>query len=240
MYKFKKNVMKTVKLLLVGLMISLVICSVVTLVICLSETIFLPFLFNKTGFINFFDYFSDFRNLYTATIAIVSVYYWICQMDNMEKTNIRIENEILDKKKQNSVEESRYFHTKIQPIIFELYNSIYKTDKTLLNYTWNYSQFTDESIKIQNPEWELIFKENLDQILIQVNSVNFELDSLAANILHGNIDKETIFKLIGKPFCTQIKVLYPFIAEFRSEKKKKDYFKNIVELFHEWEPKTKE
>jgi hypothetical protein len=56
----------------------------------------------------------------------------------------------------------------------------------------------------------------------------------------GDVDKETIFKLIGKPFCTQIKVLYPFIAGFRSEKKKIDYFNNIVELFHEWEPKIKE
>ena len=232
--------MKITRLILKSIMIIFLIFSTITIVLCLCETIFLHFSPNKTGFIVFFNYFSDFRNLYTATIAIVSVYYWTYQMDNIEKTNIRIENEILDKKKQNSVEESRYYHTKIQPIIFELYNSIYKTDKTLLNFTWNYSQFTDESVNIQNPEWELIFKENVEQILIQINSVNFELDSLAANILHGNIDKETIFKLIGKPFCTQIKILYPFIAGFRSEKKKIDYFNNIVELFHEWEQKTKE
>lgn len=232
--------MKIVRLILKIIMIISLIFSTITIVLCLCETILLPFSPNKTGLIIFLNYFSDFKNLYTATIAIVSVYYWIYQMDNIEKTNTRIENEILDKKKQNSVEESRYYHTKIQPIIFELYNSIYKTDKTLLNFTWNYSQFTDESVNIQNPEWELIFKENLEQIVIQVNSVNFELDSLAANILHGNIDKETIFKLIGKPFCTQIKVLYPFIAGFRSEKKKIDYFNNIVELFHEWEPKTRE
>jgi len=66
------------------------------------------------------------------------------------------------------------------------------------------------------------------------------LDSLASNILHGNIDKDLIFKLIGKPFCTQIGILYPFIAGYRGEKRKVDYFNNIVELFHTWKPKVEE
>ena len=232
--------MKTIRHILTGIVIAFSLFSVITIGICLLETVFLPISLNKIGFINFFNHFSDFKNLYAATIALVSVYYWIYQMDNIEKTNKRIETEILDKKKQNSVEESRYFHTKIQPIVGEFYDLILKTDKTLFEFKWDYTEFTDESVNLQNPEWEINFQKIKEQIQNQVNSVNFELDSLAANVLHGNIDKETIFKLIGKPFCTQIKVMYPFIAGYRGEKRKMDYLNNIVELFNEWEPMTRE
>jgi hypothetical protein len=213
---------------------------VITILICLSETVILPISFDRKGFINLFNHFSDFKNLYATTVALVSVYYWIYQMDNIEKTNERIEIEILDKKKQNSVEESRYFHVKIQPIVGEFYDFISETDQTLFDYEWDYTEFTDESVNRQNPDWEISFEKIREQIQNQVNPVNFQLDSLAANILHGNIDKETIFKLIGKPFCTQIKVMYPFIAGYRGEKRKMDYFNNIVELFNEWEPRIKE
>ena len=236
----KQHIMKTIRHILTGIVIVFSLFSAISIFVCLSETVFLPISFSKVGFINFFNHFSDFKNLYAATIALASVYYWIYQMDNIEKTNKRIETEILDKKKQNSVEESRYFHTKIQPIVGEFYDFILKTDRTLLGFKWDYAEFTDESVNRQNPDWEISFEKIREQIQNQVNSVNFELDSLAANILHGNIDKETIFKLIGKPFCTQIKVMYPFIAGYRGKKRKMDYFNNIVELFNEWEPKTRE
>lgn len=232
--------MKIIRIILTGIVTVFSIFSLITMVICLSETISLPISFNKTGFVNFFYHFSDFKNLYAATIALISVYYWIYQMDNIEKTNKRIETEILDKKKQNSIEESRYFYTKIQPIVGEFYDLIQKTDKSLFEYNWEYEEFTDESVNQQNPKWEISFEKIREQIQHKVNAVNFELDSIAANILHGNIDKETIFKLIAKPFCTQIKTMYPFIAGYRGEKRKTDYFNNIVELFKEWEPKTRE
>jgi len=232
--------MKAIRQILTIIVIVFSLFSVITILICLSDTIILRFALDKAGFINFFNYFSDFKSLYAVTIALISVYYWIYQMDNIDKTNNRIETEILDKKKQNSVEEARYFHAKIQPIIADFYDFINETDRNLFNYTWNYSEFTDESVYKQNPEWENRFEDIREKIQKRVNIVNFELDSLAANILHGNIDKETIFKLIGKPFCTQIKVMFPFIAGYRGKKRKIDYFNNIVELFNEWEPKTRE
>lgn len=214
--------------------------SVITIFVCLSETISLPISLNKDGFVNFLNYFSDFKNLYASTIALISVYYWIYQMDNIEKTNKRIENEILDKKKQNSVEESRYFHTTIQPIVRNFYTLITELDSSLFKYEWKFEEFTDESVSEQNPQWEAKFESVSLKIQNDVNKVNFEMDSLAANILHGNLDKETIFKLIGKPFCTQIKVMYPFIAGYRGKERKIDYLNNIVILFNEWEPKTRE
>lgn len=226
--------------MLTSIVIAFSVLSLISIFICLSETVFLPISLDKAGLINFLNYFSDFKNLYAATIALVSVYYWIYQMDNMEKTNKRIETEILDKKKHNAIEEARYFHTKIQPIVGEFFDFIIKTDSKLLTDSWDYSEFTDESVYKQSPEWEDRFERIRKDIQNKVNSVNFELDSLAANILHGYIDKETIFKLIGKPFCTQIKWLYPFIAGYRGEKRKIDYLNNIVELFNEWESKTRE
>ena len=232
--------MKTIRHILTSIVIVLSLLSVITIFICLSDTVFLSFSFNKTGFVNFLNHFSDFKNLYAATIAIVSVYYWIYQMDNIEKTNKRIEDEIIDKKKLNSIEESRYFHTKIQPIIADFYDFILKTDKSLFEYQWDYSDFTDESVFKQNPDWVVKFEKIRKQVQNKVNAVNFELDSLAANIIYGNIDKEVIFKLIGKPFCTQIKVLFPFIAGYRGRERKIDYLNNIVELFYMWESRTSE
>ena len=57
--------MKIVRHILTGIVIIFSLFSVITIVICLSETRSLPIAFNKEGFINFFNHFSDFKNLYT-------------------------------------------------------------------------------------------------------------------------------------------------------------------------------
>lgn len=161
-------------------------------------------------------------------------------MDNIEKTNKRLENEKTDKKKDNSIVESRYFHTTIQPIIRDFYDLVLEEDNVLFDYSWDYNVFTDESVNNQHPDWEVKYESIRKSVEKYINAVNFELDSLASNILHGNIDKDLIFNLIGKPFCTQIRILYPFIAGYRGEKRKMDYFNNIVDLFHEWKTKIEE
>jgi hypothetical protein len=232
--------MKTIRNILFIIVILLSLLSIISIIFCLCETIRLQFLFSKIGFLNFLNYFSGFKNLYASSIAMVSIYYWIFQIDNIEKTNKRLENEKTDKKKANSIVESRYFHTKIQPIIRDFYDIILEKDKTLFEYTWVYTVFTLESVLDQHPVWDEKYELIRKPVEKYINSVNFELDSLASNILHGNIDKVLIFKLIGKPFCSQVRILYPFIAAYRGAKRKIDYFNNIVDLFNEWNLKVKE
>ncbi len=201
------------------------------------EVFQLDFSFNRAGLIYLLTFFLDFKNLYASTIAVISFYYWIFQMDNIEKSNTRFEEEKIDTKREYALIESRYFHTTIQPIIRKLFDLILEKDKSLFDYKWSYDIFTDESVHLQNSEWEDKFEAIEIFVKKEVNAVNFELDSIAANILHGNIDRELAFNLIGKPFCNQIKSLYPFIAGYRSENRKSDFLNNIVELFNEWNPK---
>lgn len=228
------EIIKSVLLLFLFL---LSLFSVVSLIFCIFEVIKLDFSFNKTGLLYFISFFQDFKSLYASTIAVISIYYWIIQMDNIEKSNTKWEKEQIDKKKENAIVESRYFHAKFQPIVRALFDLVIEKDESLFEYKWNFDHFTDESVNRQNPTWETKFEAIENLVKKELNAVNFELDSIAANILHGDIDNELAFKLIGKPFCYQVRILYPFIAGYRSEKRKIDYLSNTVALFNTWNPK---
>jgi len=230
--------MKTLRYVLLSILITLTLFSIGSIILTLFETAYLPFMISKEGFIIFLNHFADFKNLYTATIAVMSVYYWIYQMDNMNLTNSRIEGEIVEKKKENTLVESRYFYNRIQPQIRDFFDKINSIDNTLLSYTWDYSNFNDQSVHSQNSYWEIRYEIIRNDIEKDVNAINFELESFSSNILHGNIYKELAFELIGEPFCVQIKVLFPFIAGYRSKDRKIDYFNNIVTLFKDWNLKS--
>lgn len=49
-----------------------------------------------------------------------------------------------------------------------------------------------------------------------------------------------MFELIGKPFVKQVQLLYPFIATYRGEERKIDYFNNIIQLYSKWSVKIKQ
>lgn len=236
--KTKKYGMKIVKYALLVIVILLFVISLISIFFCICEISYLPVALNKTGMIYLLAQFSGFNNLYASTIAMISVFYWIYQMDNMEKTNKRLLEETINKKKQNAVELSKYYHTSFQPIILEFYDLINEMEKDLLLIQdWNYDEFNDKSVK-KNLHWVRWHRENKDKIRDKESAVIYELESLAANILYGDIEKEMMFKLIGKPFCDQVRVMFPFIAIYKNGNRETDYFENIPELFKKWYPKT--
>ena len=231
--------MKNIRSLLLAIVILLSLFSALTLIVCLINLSSDSFAFNKDGFIHFVNAFGDFRNLYASTIALLSVYYWIYQMDNMEKTNERIENDLIDKKKQKTVELSRSYYTVFQPIIKKFYSKIESIDNNLLLYNnWDYQNFSSESVIHSNISWKVSFIKNKIQFQEELDSVIYELESFSANILHGEINREMMLQLIGKPFCLQVKVMYPFISIYRDQDSDKDYFSNVVELFKAWNEKV--
>lgn len=234
-----KEKMKIVKYVLLGLVILLISMSLISSFFCICEILHLPVAFNKTGMIYLLAQFSDFKHLYASTIAMISVFYWTFQMDNMEKTNKRIEAETVNKTIQNTVELSKDYYTSLQPVILKFYDLIKEYDNELILYNkWDYNEFNDDSIREKNVYWKLSYHKIKDKTRNQESAVINELESFAANILYGNIDKEMMFKLVGEVFCLQVKVMYPFIATYRTREKTTNYFENTVELFKNWNPKT--
>lgn len=189
---------------------------------------------SKQGLVNFLGFFSEFKTLYAATIAVFSVCYWTIQMESIIKSNQNIEESKRNLKKDNALKESRYFHTDVQRKVREFFKKVKTADSSLFDYSWDMTDFDYKSAGNQSAEWNKKYDALDSDIVANGFIIILEFESLAAHVLNGEIDKTMAFKLFGKPYCKQVEVLYPFIACSRKGDVKIDYLTNLVDLYREW------
>ena len=229
--------MKYIKYSLFAILVLLTIMSVFSIILTLISDFQFELDLSKSGFLFFLETFKNFSGLYAGTIAVISVYYWIFQMNISQNTLNRIEKETIEKKKERALDASNFFYIEINPSLRELYKKVYEADPGLLKSNWELEKFTDESVTKQNSNWEKKYERVRIEIQDNVLRLNSMLEAFAAQINHGNFDEALSFKLFGKPFCTIIRNIYPFIAGYRSVKREQDYYNNIVNLYKKWSSK---
>ncbi len=214
------------------LIIIITVISVVSLCFSLNDAFDLRFSFNKNGIILFIEQFEKFYGLYAGNIVLISVYYWMRQLKQIEQSNKKI---TIDK----TITEARYFYSQFQPIAGKFILDMREIDDSLFDINWNYSDFYRESVKVQNDSWLLSYSKASEKVkdYMKVNQVFHELDALSGAALFGDIDDELLFKLIGKGYCAQVEILYPFISTYREKTGKMMYFDNVPVLYKKWKQK---
>src|SRR5690554_8042710 len=95
--------MTLLRYLLVLILFSSGLFSAVTIYFVLVEAFDLRIDWSKHGVVYFLSQFSEFKNLYTATVAVFSVYYWTIQMESILQSNRRIEESKRNLKKDNAL-----------------------------------------------------------------------------------------------------------------------------------------
>lgn len=228
--KYLKNTLKILLVVFASL-------SILSILFTIMDNLQLNFDWSRAGFIYFLGTFKVFGGLFTGTIALMSVFYWIFQMEVSQKTLDRIKKETIDKKKENTVEASDKFYIEITPALRKLYEKLNSANPGLLTSNWNLDEFTDESVDRQNRVWEVIFEEHRSKIQEDVINFNSMLEAFSARINYGVCDDELAFELFGKAYCQIINWLYPFIAGYRGLTRRHDYYNNIVKLYKNWSAK---
>jgi len=236
--RLNKNQMKYLKWfkrIIILFLIILSIISIATLIVTLINLFQWNFNISKKGFEFLIEEFNPFTGLYAGNIVLISVYYWMRQLENIEQSNRK---KIVD----NTISEGRYFNSNIQPIAGDFIKKFRDIDETLFDIAWDYSNFTFKSLEEQNQDWLDNYQIRHQQPEVgnymKNNQIFFELDSLSGSALYDDVDDDLLFKLIGKGFLSQVEVLYPFISVNRDEHGTRFYFHNIPELYKKWKPKA--
>lgn len=226
------NFLKYFKVLVLGLLVFLSGLSLLAFFFSLFELFQFEWDFSKNGLKVFLDGYKEYFGLFTGTIILISVYYWVRQIENIEQSNRK-------KLVENTIAESRYFYSKIQPIAGDFIFEMRKIDESLFDEVWDYSDFSRDSVREQNGAWLNGYRNASDQVenFMTINQVFFELEGLSSAALNGDIDENLLFKLMGKSYCHQIKALYPFISTHNDPQNQTDYFENIPKLFQKWNEK---
>lgn len=232
--------MKLIKNILIVLSVVFGIVLTIGLLLVLTETFQLDFSIDSQGFSNFISHFESLKELFTVTVALLSAYFILYQIENLTVSNSRTK-EILENEINNrTLELSSKFYVEIQPLIRETFVYIKNCSDYLLTQEWDFDEFSDESVDKQNHDWEIQFENRIPQILKdKIIEIMNNFESLSAIISNGNIDNELAFKLFGRPYINQIETFYPFIAGNRSNKKNEyeDNYSEIVRLYRNWKQK---
>ena len=234
--RYRPYVMKTIKYILISLAIIFGIVLLIGFFLILAKTFRMEFDFTSTGFSRFILEFNSLRKLFTVTIALLSMYFILFQIENITKSNKRTEEILENDIKSKTLEQSFFFYTRQQLLIREIYLLISKESDYLLSQSWVLTEFTDHSVNEQNPKWEKKYERLVQPIKDKIINILNQFESLSATILNGNIDKDLAFNLFGRPFNRQIETLYPFISGYRSREKpdNEDNYNSIVKLYNEW------
>ena len=229
-------IMKEIKSILIGFSILFGIILIVGVVLVLAETFKMQLELSANGLSIFTENFTSLNSIFTVTIALLSTYFILVQVENLTISNRRT-SEILENELKNmALNQSKFFYTELQARVRETYILIDNRSKYLLSQKWDIIEFNDESVCEQNLKWEQEY-ENLQQsVKDRIIEILNQFESLAAIVLYGNIDKGLAFDLFGRPFIRQIETWYPFISGYRSRKKeiKEDNYNSIIKIYNEW------
>ncbi|MFA4853140.1 MAG: hypothetical protein WC868_05405 [Bacteroidales bacterium] len=234
--------MKTFRTIILVVAFTLSLILLLGLILTTKEIVSLQIDWSSKGFVFFLFQYSHLKELFTIIIALFTVSFILFQVEHLSQTSKRTERILRNDEKAKTFEQSKLFYIKLQPPIQEIYSLIKKSSSYLLSQTWDFSDFTDQSVNEQNPMWETEYNKKSQEIQEIKDSIirilnNFEY--LSSNVLNGNIDQELSFNLFGKPFISQIKVFYPFISAYRSREMKDNEYRYaaIVELYYLWNKK---
>ena len=232
--------MKSFKKLIIILVSFFTLILSIGLFLALSKVCSLPYEFSYDGFSFLTSHFNNLNGVFTITIALLSTYFILFQMESIQATNNHTEKVLGNETNNKTIEQSFYFYTKLQPEIKVTFSLVENSSAYLLNQKWNIDEFTDHSIAEQNLNWENEFKKLDSTLENKVTNILNQFESLSASILYGNVDKSMAFDLFGRPYLRQIQYLYPFISAYRSREKKskEDNYSCIVELYNQWNSKN--
>lgn len=231
--------MKVIKSILLSLSVLLGIILIIGFFLILAKTFQMKLELSANGFSNYTKEFSSLKELFTVTIALLSTYFILFQIENIKISNKRTKEILENEIKSKTLEQSNFFYIQLQPRVRETYLIIDKCNKYLLTQKWIFIEFTDQSVSEQNLKWEKEYDELNQVVKDKIIEIINQFESLSAIILYGNIDHEMAFNLFGRPFIRQIEVMYPFIAGNRSREKKEneDNYNSIIKLYNDWKLK---
>jgi hypothetical protein len=220
--------MKTIKILVLVLAVVFSIILVFGMAIISFKVFQLPILLTPEGFRHFLSSYSVLKELFTIAIGLLTAYFIIFQIENFSLSI-----------KTKTFEQSKFFYIEIQPLIHDIYKLIKPRSEYLLSQTWNYSEFTDQSVNEQNPKWEIEYENMPQEIKDRVIRILNNLEYLSSNVINGSIDQQMAYDLFGRPLVSQLRIFYPFISGYRTrEMKTNEYrYNSIVTLFKKWNDK---
>jgi len=228
--------MRKINIILIVLLSIFLFFSLVAIIFVIVHLFPLSWSFNLDGFRYFILKFSDFKGLFAGNIVLISVYYWMQQIDNLNSTNSRLEKERLERKQQNSVDESRKFFTHTLNKTSDFISHINNISRGLFGHKWDNLEFSFNSLSKQNFEWikkiQNIERQHGSKDKV-IKQIVYELESVSSIILHGDLDQDLINNLIGEYYINIIEILYPFIAYLRDDKEDVIGDKTI-ELYKKW------
>lgn len=199
-------------------------------------------------FKNFIRLFNDFKDLYIATISLLTIYFALKRVDIAQKSNnntlqqikittTEINNKSKNEIKYNSIEQCNYFYNKIQPSIVEAYKKLKSKDAFWqTSYEWEIGDFTIEDIRRQNIKWidefEKLDSETKSIFALVIN----KLEIFSLNVLDGKLDQQFVFNAIYQMYKDQINILYPIISTMRTERIEdtSNYMNKCVALYEFW------
>ena len=227
--------MKKVKGTLIILLSLFIICTLIAIVFVMIYLFPLKWSLDLAGFKYFISQFDDFKGLFAGNIVLISVYYWMLQITNLNNSNTRLKTEIKERKRQNSVEETRKYFTHTEVKISDFISHINNFGVQLFGYNWNTSEFSYNSLTQQNFPWVQTYQNmerNHGSQSKFLNEITNEFESVSAIILHGDLDQKLMNNLMGKSFISRIETLYPFIAYIKNNDDSLGL--KTIELYEKW------
>jgi len=229
--------MKLIKQIIKILYMFFGVLLIIGVILNLIHAMQLDFDISTKGFKYFINSFNSLKEIFTITIALLSVHFILFQIENISKSNARaiyiLENEIRDK----TLELSQLFYINIYSQTHEIIKEMESINNYLISQEWDTNDFDSYTLEKQNSKWKVEFKKLPTRVINNIEINLNQLESLSATILNTNIDEKLAYKLFGIQFLRLISNLYPFISiyRFRYLTEETNFYSNIFKVFKKWD-----